>query len=290
MLSIAKNNQFIMILNGRKIALKMYDEMSWEISKHEKKPTLWAILVGDNSSSLRYIKQKRKWAEYVGINFQLLELQEDISEEDLLRNVEKYNLDTHISGFIIQLPLPKSIDTQKIMRAILPEKDVDGFHPVNQWKILLWDNSGLIPCTPAGIMKLLSSQNIDVSGKKVVVIGRSNIVGKPLVNLLMNAGATVTNCNSKTPDITPYTKQADIVISATGVPKMIGKEHVSQDAIIIDVWFSVIDGKATGDTDVEALDQNGNLVTPVPGWVGPMTVAMLIHNTLLTHKRQLWVK
>ncbi len=183
---------------------------------------------------------------------------------------------------MIQTPLPEHINTQKILSTINPQKDVDGFHPENQWKIMIWDPSGLVPCTPAGIMHIFEHEHINLVWKKITIIGRSNIVGKPLVNLCINAWATVTACNSKTIDVSEHTRSADIVVVATGQPGLLTVDMVSDRAIIIDVGFSVIDNKIHGDTCYEELLKNGNPITPVPGWVGPLTVAMLMQNTLKT--------
>ena len=279
-----------MILNGRAIAKDIYSQIQKEVETLKTPPTLGVILAGNNPASLSYIKQKKKWAEKIGIGFKLFPFQSDISEQALLEETEKLNTDSSISGYIIQLPLPKHINTDKVINAINPEKDVDGFHPINQGKILIWDHSGFAPCTPAGIMTLFKSQNIEVMWKKVVILGRSNIVGKPIALLLINAGATVTSCNSKTPDISHYTKTADIVICATGVPGLLKKTDITNEAVIIDVWFWVVDGEIVGDAEYESIEQNGNLITPVPGGVGPMTVALLMQNTLTAHKRQSWIK
>ena len=243
-------------------------------------PSLWVILVWDNPESLRYIGQKRKWAETLGISFELFLLDKQTSENAVLEQINQLNNNSDIDGFMVQTPLPKHIDTQKILNAIDPKKDVDGFHPENQWKIMIGDHSGLVPCTPAGVMYIFKSENISLAGKIVTIIGRSNIVWKPLVNLCINAGATVIACNSHTQNLSEHTKKSDIIILATGVPGLLSIEMVSDQAVIIDVWFSVIDGKIYGDACYQELLNNGNTITPVPGWVGPLTVAMLMKNTL----------
>ncbi|MCD5380572.1 bifunctional 5,10-methylenetetrahydrofolate dehydrogenase/5,10-methenyltetrahydrofolate cyclohydrolase [Candidatus Gracilibacteria bacterium] len=288
-----------MIINGGKIAKKMYEKLREDVSQIKgDKPTLGAILVGDNSASLRYIKQKRKWAKFVGMNFELKQFEENISEKKLLQFIESWNNDENISGYIIQLPLPEHINSTKILRTVSPEKDVDGFHPENQGKVLLGDESGFAPCTPHGVMEifeelgslLTSPQGRGIKGlqgKEVVVIGKSNIVGKPLVAMLMNAGATVITCNSKTPDINKFTKSADIVICAAGVPGLLKLENISKDTIVIDVGFTIIDGKIYGDAEFEAIHENGNFITPVPGGVGRLTVANLLKNTFKAyHQRE----
>lgn len=280
------NNYRKMILDGKIVAQAIYEDIKEEISKTSQKPKLWVILVGNNPSSLRYIKQKQKWAEYVGIDFELFSFNETVSEKELLWLVEKLNTHQNVSGYIVQLPLPKHINEKNILNSILPEKDVDGFHPENQGKIVIWDTSGLAPCTPAWMMELLKYYKIDVVWKNVVIIGRSNIVGKPIANLLINASATVTICNSKTQNIEFFTKNADIIITAMGKPNFLTVEKINPKSIILDVWFSVIDEKIYGDADFENILKNGNAITPVPGWVGALTVSCLMKNTLQAFKKR----
>ncbi|MDD3646478.1 MAG: bifunctional 5,10-methylenetetrahydrofolate dehydrogenase/5,10-methenyltetrahydrofolate cyclohydrolase [Candidatus Gracilibacteria bacterium] len=273
-----------MLIDGKKIAGKIFEDIKKEVSRMSKKPALGALLVGDNSSSIRYIEQKKKWAEYVGIKFILKKLPEHVSENEILSTIESFNTDDNISGYIVQLPLPSHIDEKKIIKSISPKKDVDGFHPENQGKLMIGDKTGFSPCTPAGILELLKSTEIDYIGKQVVVIGRSNIVGKPITTLLINEGATVISCNSKTPNIRKFTIDADIVISAAGKPGLLTLDMIKKDAIVIDVGFTVIEGKIYGDADTHNMDLAGVKVTPVPGGVGPLTVAMLMKNTLKSGK------
>jgi len=273
-----------MIIDGKQIAQDIYKDLATKVSEWEWTPKLAAVLVGNNPASLKYIDQKRKNAEKVGIDFELIHVAENISQEDLLQVLNDLNTDADVSGYIVQLPLPQHIDTSLVIESISPEKDVDGFHPVNQGKGIIGDDSGFIPCTPAGVMHILHTLSINLAGKEVSVIGKSNIVGKPLVNLLMNAGATVTSCNSKTKDLKKHTSQADIVILAAGVPKMLTADMISHNTIVIDVGFSIIDGKIYGDADFESIEKNGNLITPVPGGVGRLTVAMLLSNTFKAYK------
>ncbi|MDD5213072.1 MAG: bifunctional 5,10-methylenetetrahydrofolate dehydrogenase/5,10-methenyltetrahydrofolate cyclohydrolase [Candidatus Gracilibacteria bacterium] len=273
-----------MIIDGKKIAGEIYEKLKEQISKMDRKPSLGVILVGNNPSSEKYVEQKKKWAEFVGMNFALYRFETNISEKELLEEVEKLNNDTNTSGFIVQLPLPDSIDDKKIINAINPTKDVDGFHPINQGKILIGDNSGLAPCTPSGIMEIFSHYDINLSGKIVTVIGKSNIVGKPITAMLINAGATVISCNSKTPDISKFTSISDIIISATGQAGIIKQEMVKDGVILIDVGFNYIDGKIYGDMDFENLKDKTSMITPVPGGVGAMTVAVLLKNTLKAAK------
>ncbi len=269
-----------MIIDWKKIAGEIYDKLIQRVSKMEKKPGLWVILVGNNPSSEKYVEQKKKWAKFVGIDFHLYRFETSISEEDLLVEVEKLNNNPDISGFIVQLPLPDSIDDKKIINAIDPSKDVDWFHPINQGKILIWDNSWLAPCTPSGIMEIFAHYNINLSGKIVTVIGKSNIVWKPITAMLINAWATVISCNSKTPDISKFTSISDIIVSATGQAWIIKKEMVKDNAILIDVWFNYLDWKIYWDMDFENLKEKASMITPVPGGVGAMTVAVLLKNTL----------
>ena len=278
-----------MILNGKHVASKIYDTLSQEIKKLDTLPSLWAILIGDDPVSLRYISQKQRFAEKIGMKFTLFQFNRNISEKDLLEQIHTLNTNSGISWYIVQLPLPPHIDAWNILHAIRPEKDVDGFHPVNQGKVVIGDTSWFVPCTPAGIMKILEYYDIPLRAKKVVVIGRSNIVGKPLTNLLIHSGATVTSCNSSTPDISEFTSHADIIISAVWKPNLIQKEMVSKHATIIDVGFSVLDGKIYGDCDYEGLLAQWNSITPVPGGVWPMTVAMLLSNTYIAHLKNLWI-
>lgn len=275
-----------MIIDWKEIAKKIYDDLKNEVSKLKSKPTLWAILVWNNSSSLRYIEQKRKWAEYIGINFKLEVFDEKISELELYSKIKSFNEDSNINGYIVQLPLPKQINSQKIINNIHPKKDVDWFHPNNQWKVLLWDESGFVPCTPAWIMEIFREKGIEVESKTICVIGRSNIVWKPIISLLINAWATVLACNSKTKNLEKFTTQADIVIVAAGSPGLLRVNMLKVWAIIIDVWFTVIDWKIHWDADTRLIDLVWSKVTPVPGWVWALTVACLMKNTLKAYKIQ----
>lgn len=273
-----------MIIDWKKIAWEIYEKLKEQISKMDRKPSLGVILVWNNPSSEKYVEQKKKWAEFVGMNFALYRFETNISEKELLEEVEKLNNDTNTSGFIVQLPLPDSIDDKKIINAINPTKDVDWFHPINQGKILIWDNSWLAPCTPSGIMEIFSHYDINLSGKIVTVIWKSNIVWKPITAMLINAWATVISCNSKTPDISKFTSISDIIISATGQAWIIKQEMVKDWVILIDVWFNYIDWKIYWDMDFENLKDKTSMITPVPGWVGAMTVAVLLKNTLKAAK------
>ena len=269
-----------MIIDWKKTAQKIYDSLKEEIKNSQKEYSLTAILVGKNSPSLRYIKQKEKWANYVWIKFRLLEFDDNISEKELLEVIRNLNNDPKTTAFIVQLPLPKHINTEKIINSISAKKDADWFTPINLWKLVLWDKNALISCTPAGIMELLKEYKIELLWKNAVIIWRSNIVWKPLANLFINAWATTTICNSKTKNLEFFTKNADIIVVATWKPHLLKASMVSENSIIIDVWFSVIDWKILGDCDFGNLEKKVKLITPVPGWVWPMTVACLMKNTI----------
>lgn len=273
-----------MLLDWKIVAWEIYEKLKLEISKLNKKPKLSVILVWNNSSSIRYVNQKQKWAEFVWMDFDLLKFNENITENELLNTINDLNNDKNVSWFIIQLPLPKHINEKKVLNSINPKKDVDGFHPENQWKIVIWDDSWLTPCTPSWIIELLNYYKIDIVGKNIVIIWRSNIVGKPIANLLINLQATITICNSKTKNINFYTKNADIIITAMWSPKFLTLDKINDNAVIIDVWFSVIDEKIYWDADFENIIKNWNSITPVPGWVWALTVASLLKNTLKAYK------
>lgn len=272
-----------MILDGKLIASEIYENLSLKIEKLEDKPCLWAILLWNDAVSHRYIGQKKKFAEKIWMDFKLFQFESDISEDDLKSEILKLNVDKSISWYIVQLPLPEHIDTLRMIRNIDPKKDVDGFHPENQGKIMIGDITGLPPCTPAGVMKIFKHYDIELSGKKICILGQSNIVWKPMAVMCINEGATVSSLNHLTPDISLYTKEADIIISATGQAHLISPEIVKANAIIVDVGFSVKDGKIYGDADFTRLEERWHTITPVPGGVGPMTVAMLLQNTYNSH-------
>lgn len=274
-----------MIIDGRKIAKKILSELKIKIEKLPRVPKLTVVLVGDNPSSLSYIRQKRKYALEVGIDFEVLWLPIDTSEKELIATIEKLNNDPSVNGFIIQLPLPSHIQANSVIEAIDPKKDVDGFTSENIGKLFL-DNGQLISCTPKGVMRIFEEIWADLLGKNVVMIGKSNIVGKPLSLLLMNAGATVSVCHKDTKNITYFTKNADIVIVAAGYPGLIQKDMIPSGCIVIDVGFSVVDGRIYGDANFPEIEPYCS-ITPVPGWVWPMTVTMLIENTYVAAKNQM---
>lgn len=273
-----------MLIDGKQIAQNIYEKLKKEVSLLDKKPKLVAVLVWNNPSSLRYIRQKQKWAEYTWIDFNLINLEENVSEKELLEKIQELNLDDSVSWYIVQLPLPKHINEENVINSTDPKKDVDWFHPINQWKILIWDNSWLVPCTPAWIMEILKAENIDLAWKEVSVIWKSNIVWKPVTALLINAWATVISCNSKTRDLTMHTMNSDIVVVAVWIPNLLKENMLKKGSVIIDVWFTVIDWKIYWDADTESIDLAWHKITPVPGWVWVLTVAMLMSNTLKAYK------
>ncbi len=269
-----------MLLDWKELSKKIYNHLKKEVLKRDKKITLWVILVWNNSSSIRYIKQKKKWADYIWIGFVFKKVDESISEKDLLNLIWDFNKSDKITGFIIQLPLPKHINENKIIASVSPNKDVDWFHPINQWKILIWDNSWFIPCTPAWIMEFFIEEKINLEGKYITVIWKSNIVWKPITNLLINAWATVISCNSKTSNLKKFTSFSDIIIVAAWKPWLLKASMVKHWSIVIDVWFTIIKEKIFWDAETKNIDLMWVKITPVPGWVWALTVAMLMKNTL----------
>ncbi|MGL4947455.1 MAG: bifunctional methylenetetrahydrofolate dehydrogenase/methenyltetrahydrofolate cyclohydrolase FolD [Cetobacterium sp.] len=277
------------ILDGKEISQKVRDSIKSEILEIKQKigtvPGLVVIQVGDNAASKIYVNSKIKQCAEVGIDSTNYILAEDITEIELLNKIEELNKDESIHGILVQLPLPNHIDTPKVIEAIDINKDVDGFKPENLGKVVLGDDSALISCTPAGILRLFQEYKIDLVGKDVVVIGRSNIVGKPMTALLINEGATVTVCNSKTKKLSEKTKNADVVIVAIGKANFLKGNMVKDGAIIVDVGINRNENnKICGDVDFESVKDKVAYITPVPGGVGPMTIAMLLNNTLKTFK------
>lgn len=249
-------------------------------------PTLAVILVGNNPASEIYVRNKEKSCEKAGIVSKLFKYDEDIQEKELLEKICQLNNDDSIDAILVQLPLPEHIDENKITKAILPEKDVDGFTPVNIGLLASGLKPYAYPCTPKGIMTILKEYNINPDGKHAVVVGRSNIVGKPLSIMLLNANATVTTCHSHTKNLKDITKTADILVVAVGKPKFITAEMVKEGAVVIDVGISRIDGKLCGDVDFENVSGKTAFITPVPKGVGPMTIASLMENTVELYKNR----
>ena len=273
------------LLDGKKIKQEVLDELKEEVSKLTDKPNFVVIQVGDNEASNVYIKQKAKMAEYVGYGYQHLRYPMDITEKELLKEINKLNKDKNIHGILVQMPLPSHIDTNVIQNAVVPLKDVDGLSDLNAGK-LFHGKDALYSCTPFGVMELLKRYNIDIEGKHAVVVGRSNLVGKPMGTMLTNAGATVTLCHSKTKDLKKFTQSADILVVTVGKPKFITSDMVSEGTTVIDVGISRLESGLCGDVDFENVKDKCNYITPVPGGVGPMTVAMLGANVLKAYKMQ----
>ncbi len=287
------------ILDGKKVSNDIKNEIAAEVAKMkangEKVPHLAAIIVGNDGASLTYVGSKVRSCERIGFESTLIKMPSTTSEQELLKKIDELNKDENIDGFIVQLPLPEQIDTQEVIMAIDPDKDVDGFHPTNFGKMAL-DMSTFIPATPFGILELLERYNVDTKGKHTVVIGRSHIVGRPMSILMGRKGwpgnSTVTLTHSHTKNITQIISQADIVISALGVPNFLKAEMVKDDAVVIDVGITRVPDETrergyyiTGDVDFENVSKKASYITPVPGGVGPMTIAMLLKNTLLARER-----
>lgn len=248
-------------------------------------PGLAVILVGEDPASRSYVKGKEKGCEQVGIYSELIELPETITEERLLAEIDRLNGDDRINGILVQLPLPKHIEEKAIIERISPEKDVDGFHPISVGRMMTGQDT-FLPCTPHGIVELVKETNLDISGKHVVVIGRSNIVGKPVGQLFLNENATITYCHSKTQNMKELTKLADILIVAVGRPKMVTADYIKEGAVVIDVGVNRLEtGKLCGDVDFDNVLDVAGYITPVPKGVGPMTITMLLHNTVESAKR-----
>jgi methylenetetrahydrofolate dehydrogenase (NADP+) / methenyltetrahydrofolate cyclohydrolase len=271
------------IISGKDIAQEKRKALKEEVealSQAGVKPGLAVILVGNDPASRSYVTAKRKACQEVGIHSVLVELPETITEEELLKQIDEFNNDDKIHGILVQLPLPKHIRETAVIERISPSKDVDGFHPVSIGKMMTGQDT-FLPCTPAGILEMVKSQNIDISGKHVVVIGRSNIVGKPVGQLFLKENATVTYCHSKTENLQQYTRMADILIVAVGKANLIKGEDIKPGAIVIDVGVNRLEsGKLCGDVLFDSAKEVASYITPVPGGVGPMTITMLLYNTV----------
>ncbi|WP_017727017.1 bifunctional methylenetetrahydrofolate dehydrogenase/methenyltetrahydrofolate cyclohydrolase FolD [Halalkalibacterium ligniniphilum] len=276
------------LLNGKKLAEKKREEMKKEVSALREKgivPGLAVILVGENAASKVYVRSKQKACEEIGIHSTLTEMPDTISEQELLQEIDRLNNDASIDGILVQLPLPDHISEQAVIERISPAKDVDGFHPINIGKMMTGEDT-FLPCTPFGVVEMLKEANIEFEGKHVVVIGRSNIVGKPVGQLLLNENATVTYCHSRTRNLPEITKQGDILIVAVGKANFVGEEHVKPGAVVVDVGINRVDGKLCGDVDFNQVEPVASYLTPVPGGVGPMTITMLLHNTIQSAKQR----
>lgn len=270
------------IIDGKKISQEIKDELKLKVeglkAENKKIPCLAVIQVGNDPASTVYVGNKKKACEYIGIGSKSFEIPEETTQDELLSIIDDLNNDDEVTGILVQLPVPKHIDEDTIIRRISPKKDVDGFHPMSVGALLIGEE-GYLSCTPAGVIQLLKRSGVEIAGKECVVIGRSNIVGKPMAVLLLRENGTVTICHSKTANLKEVCKRADILVVAIGKPKMINSEYVKEGACVIDVGIHRMDnGKLCGDVDFDDVKEHCSFITPVPGGVGPMTIAMLMNN------------
>lgn len=281
------------ILDGKQIAKDYRQKLKEQVESLKEQgytPKLSVILVGNDGASQSYVNSKKKAAEKLGMISEIVHLDESTSEEEVLNELKRLNEDDSVSGILVQVPLPKQVSEQKIIESINPEKDVDGFHPTNIGKLYI-DEQTFVPCTPLGIMELLSHADIEIEGKEAVIIGRSHIVGQPVYKLLLQKNATVTIMHSKTKDMNSHLKNADIIVSAVGRPGIVSKDDVKEGAVVIDVGNTPDEnGKLKGDADYEDVKEIAGAITPVPGGVGPMTITMVLNNTLLAEKMRRGIK
>ena len=276
------------LINGKQIAKETYAELKERTEALAEKgiiPGLTVIIVGENPASMTYVASKEKKAAQLGWNSKVIRLEESISQAELIEVIEKLNADQSVDGILVQLPLPKHINELDVLEKIDPDKDVDGFHIVNSGRLFA-GLDGFVPCTPKGIMKLIASTGVDVSGKNAVVLGRSLIVGKPIALLLTAENATVTICHSRTADLREHTLRADILVAAIGKPKFVTADMVKEGAVVIDVGINRTEEGLVGDVDFESVKEKAGYITPVPGGVGPMTIAMLMENTVLSAEKR----
>ena len=277
------------IIDGKELAKKIRAKLKIEceeLNKEGIKSKLAVIMVGDDPASKVYVRNKSRACEDVGIEYEEYLLESNTTQKELIDLIEKLNQDNTVNGILLQSPIPSNLDINEAFRTIIPEKDVDGFNQVNVGKLVL-NQDTFVSCTPYGIMKMFEEYNIDLSGKDVVILGRSNIVGKPLIHCCLNKNATVTTCHSKTQNIKEIASKADILISAIGKAHFVTADMVKENAVVIDVGINRLDdGKITGDVDFENVKEKACYITPVPGGVGPMTIAMLMNNVIKATKRQ----
>ncbi|CAH0287677.1 bifunctional methylenetetrahydrofolate dehydrogenase/methenyltetrahydrofolate cyclohydrolase FolD [Peribacillus simplex] len=278
------------IINGKEIAESVRQEISKEVQQLREKnvvPGLAVILVGDNQASQTYVRNKQKACEDLGMHSVLIKKPAELSQEELIQSIAELNQDDSIHGILVQLPLPGHIQEKAIIEAISPEKDVDGFHPINIGRMMTGQDA-FLPCTPYGVMVMLEYIDYDLEGKHVVIVGRSNIVGKPAGQMFLNANATVTYCHSRTKDLAYYTKQADVVVAAVGKRDTITSDHIKEGAVVIDVGMNRNDeGKLCGDVAFDEVKNKASYITPVPKGVGPMTITMLMKNTVKSAQKAL---
>ncbi|MBU4266613.1 MAG: bifunctional methylenetetrahydrofolate dehydrogenase/methenyltetrahydrofolate cyclohydrolase FolD [Candidatus Altiarchaeales archaeon] len=273
------------IIDGRKIAAEIKEKVREEVEGMETKPGLATVLVGDDPASQLYVKLKGKACEEAGIKSEKYEFPGDAKEEEVIKLIRELNSNSSIHGILVQLPLPKNLNSQKIMAEIAPEKDVDGFNPVNMGRLLIGDER-FVPCTPKGVIRMLEHEKVELKGKDCVIVNHSPVVGKPLAMLLLNREATVSVCHVKTKDLGKFTREAEILIVAAGVPGLIKADMVKKGVVVIDVGINKTKDGVVGDVDFEAVKEKASLITPVPGGVGPMTIAMLLENTILAARWQ----
>lgn len=269
-----------MILDGKALAKSIKDELKNKIIASKKQVSLAVILVGEDPASCIYVRNKTNDCNEIGINSLEYKLPATTTQDELMSLIEMLNNDDSVHGILVQFPLPKGLDESAVVKAISPQKDVDGFSKINVGGVLMNDKDCFVSCTPAGALELIKSSGIEITGKNAVIVGRSNNVGKPMALLLLNEGATVTVCHSKTQNLSEITKNADILVCAVGKAHMITKDMVKQGAVVIDIGISRIDGKQVGDVDFENVSQIAYAITPNPGGTGPMTRAMLMYNTV----------
>lgn len=277
------------IIDGNQLAEQKRSEIKKRVDELRQRgiePGLTVVLVGDDPASASYVRGKEKACKAVGIRSEVLRLPKETSEEELLNHVRRCNEDPRVDGILVQLPLPDHINEQRVINSINPDKDVDGFHPISVGNLVI-GNPGFLPCTPYGIMEMFRAYDISLSGRHAVVIGRSNIVGKPISLLMQREHATVTMCHSRTKHLKAFTKQADIVVAAVGRPRFVTADFVSPGSVVIDVGINRVEsGKLVGDVDFEEVKEIASYITPVPKGVGPMTIAMLLHNTVWSAERK----
>ncbi|GGA98150.1 bifunctional methylenetetrahydrofolate dehydrogenase/methenyltetrahydrofolate cyclohydrolase FolD [Macrococcus hajekii] len=275
------------VLDGKAIAQEYRAGLQKEVEKLKEQgvtPNLTVILVGNDGASQSYVNNKKKSAEKIGMTSEIVKMDESATEEEVLTEIRRLNEDKNVHGILVQVPLPKQISEEKVLEAIDPKKDVDGFNPVNIGRLYAGMET-YIPCTPLGIMEILKNADIDLTGKEVAVIGRSHIVGQPVSKLLTNANATVTLLHSRSENMKETLKRSDVIVSAVGKPGLISKEDVKPGAVIVDVGNTVVDGKLTGDVKYDEVSEVAGAITPVPGGVGPLTITMVLNNTLLAAQR-----
>ena len=278
------------ILDGNVFAVKIREEVTTGVTalanRFGESPGLAVVIVGENPASKVYVGRKHKACLECAIRSEVICLPENTPEQELLEVIDQLNTDPLTHGILVQLPLPRQINTENVLNRIRPDKDVDGFHPINVGNLSV-GRDALIPCTPNGVIKMMDIAEIPISGKNAVIIGRSNIVGKPMANLLLSRNATVTICHSRTADLPEVTRQADILVAAIGKPNFVTPDMVKPGAAVIDVGINRVGDKLVGDVDFEAVKEVAGAITPVPGGVGPLTIAMLMHNTLKAARRQM---